>query len=362
MSKRKKAFGWFTKLDAGNVPLNNAVFNSGIGVQGTGQAMGEDLDTNQVTVLKKSTPYMLRNDGAVFECKSYHPYICNIYNNKDDLESLVNERIDEVRWFLNHTNNESTKSYIKILIKSSVTLGLNYLTTTDKLAHDFDISESTYACSDLNELISILEWLSGEVNQEFCRFRTSNLKFGGDSGDIYFRISSIGFNWFDFIQDIVESNKDLLTTITICRDNAARDCSQGECYSINGKLIDHLPVNEFINLPGKPLIETFTCKFSGLTDAYKRLQERSTLDDAYPKQHPRNLISMYKQQIQESIPFDLKYVLIKSRSQIKEEWDLNNEEYADDNGLFTLEELNSDTFMDDVQEDCNIWSALDKID
>lgn len=48
MSKRKKAFGWFTKLDAGNVPVNNAIFNSGIGAQGTGQAMGEEVDPESV--------------------------------------------------------------------------------------------------------------------------------------------------------------------------------------------------------------------------------------------------------------------------------------------------------------------------
>lgn len=41
--KKQEGQGWFVKYDAGNVPLNNAIFNSGIGAQGTGQAMGEEL-------------------------------------------------------------------------------------------------------------------------------------------------------------------------------------------------------------------------------------------------------------------------------------------------------------------------------
>ena len=58
---------------------------------------------------------------------------------------------------------------------------------------NFNITDKTYSCKG-NELYSILEQVSNDVNQEFCRVRTSNLKIGGDSNEIYFRISSNGFN------------------------------------------------------------------------------------------------------------------------------------------------------------------------
>ena len=67
--------------------------------------LNKKLRFTLVEELTTATPYMIRNDGAVYKCKSYHPYICNIYDDENDLTSLVDERLDELLWFYNNSNN-----------------------------------------------------------------------------------------------------------------------------------------------------------------------------------------------------------------------------------------------------------------
>ena len=270
-------------------------------------------------ILQKSMPYMLRNDGELFECGKYHPYICNIYDIKNDLESLVNERIDELYWFFNHTNNKEIKEYIQVIIKSACDLQIEYINNIDYLYKIFKINNSIYCCADEKELYSILEWTNAETNQEFCRVRTSNIKFGGNSEDIYFRISSIGFNWFPLIWNTVYKNKECITTITISRDGSARDFNQKECYKIKGLQIDHLPIEQFLMLTGNPILENFSTSLPILAKAYPILKSGKTLSEAYPNQHPRTIIGFYRRQIQEELLFDLNNILMSNDlSQLKE--------------------------------------------
>lgn len=279
-----------------------------------------ELNENlQIQTLQKATPYMLRNDGELFECDKYHPYICNIYDIKNDLESLINERIDELYWFFNHTNNKEIKEYIQIIVKSSCKFQLVYLDTLENLYSKFKVVEDTYSCVDEKELYSILEWTNAETNQEFCRVRTSNIKFGGNSNDIYFRISSIGFNWFPLIWNIVYKNREYITTITISRDGSVRDFNQKECYKIKGLQIDHLPIEQFLMLTGNPILENFSTSLPILAKAYPTLKLGKALSEAYPNQHPRTIIGYYRRQIKEELSFDLNNILMSNdSSQLKE--------------------------------------------
>ncbi len=128
---------------------------------------------------------MLRNDGKLFECNltygNYHPYILQVYDDKNDIESLVLDRLSELQWFYDHTKNQKTKEYIGIIYKSLT--GYN----------EFGATDNTYIVKD-DELKQFVIALNDEVNNEFCRVRTSNVKYGGNNNDIYFRISSVGFN------------------------------------------------------------------------------------------------------------------------------------------------------------------------
>lgn len=114
--KKKPAQGWFVKYDAGNVPLNNAIFNSGVGAQGTGQAMGEELDAEDnktlgiykligTTPQSRNLPYYYISDNLqnitqlldkLSKGKNRWKLICNIKSYDEDTDSYF--YIDVPNW------------------------------------------------------------------------------------------------------------------------------------------------------------------------------------------------------------------------------------------------------------------------
>lgn len=225
MSKRKKAFGWFTKLDAGNVPVNNAIFNSGIGAQGTGQAMGEGYVEEPIDGwLNVDTLYHA----------TYEPYLDEIKKS-----GFIKPGIHKF-WGISDT------SYIY-------------------LSKDYD-----NAISYAKEADNVPEAYLDQI----------------------------------VVLEIDPTKLDL--------DNLNADANQ--VYDYEEKLIED-------------------------PDTWIELQ--------YEGEIPVSAIKRV-----------IKPGLAEEKDIIEE----LKEEYAEDNGLYTEEELNSDTFMDDVQEDCNIWSALNKVD
>ena len=265
-----------------------------------------------VIYLKKATPYMLRNDGKLFSCGAYHPYICNIYDIKNDIESLVNERIEELYWFFTHTQNKTARDYTQIIIKSAQKQNLIIMHRLADVRVKFALTEDTYLCADFIELESFVNCLNDEMNQEFCRVRVSDRKYGGDSGDIYFRISSVGFNWFDYIWDVVYQNRNNISSVTVVRDGGARDYTEStEFYKINNIRLDHLPLNDFITLPGNPYIESFRCARVLINNAAKQLSEGKFICESYPQSHPRYLHGFYMGQLNEQYKYDLNNILHK---------------------------------------------------
>lgn len=260
----------------------------------------EPTNSNNINEsLKKATPYMLRNDGKLFECNlkygNYHPYILQVYDDKNDIDSLVLDRLDELKWFYDHTKNQKTKEYIGIIYKSLT--GYN----------EFGATDNTYIVKD-DELKQFVIALNDEVNNEFCRVRTSNVKYGGNNNDIYFRISSVGFNWFPIIWDLVAKNKDI-ETVTIARDGKARDYSQGECYKINGQEMNHIPRDEFLSIGGNPIIEKFNFDISSMNIALDRLSQGKSLDESLPDIHPRYMNSYFRAIKKEQLKNDMNMVL-----------------------------------------------------
>lgn len=265
--------------------------------------------------LHKATPYMLRNDGQVFECKGWHPYISNIYDSREDnLNSLINERLWELEWYYDNSLNNNVKENIKILVNTCCNKDINFEKNKDELFNKFNVDENTYVCRDDNELYSILENLNNETNQEFCKVRTSNVKFGGNSNDIYFRISSVGFNWFDLIWKFVMNNSKDISSVTISRDTRVRDFSQGECYKIKGKEINHMPTDEFLTLEGNPVIEKFNSSLNIINKALPKLKEGKSLNESYPNLHPKDINGFFKKQIKEELDWDINNILQPSEN------------------------------------------------
>ena len=300
--------------------------------------------------LHKATPYMLRNDGQVFECKGWHPYISNVYDNREDnLDSLINERLWELEWYYNNTLSENTKNLIRILINSCCNKQLN-LTDEQKLKDMFNVSDDTYICRDDNELYSILENLNNETNQEFCKVRTSDIKFGGNSNDIYFRISSIGFNWFDLIWKFVMKNSNDISSVTISRDTRVRDFSQGECYKIKGKEINHMPTEEFLTLSGNPVLENYKCKLNIINKAIPKLKTGKSLNESYPNLHPKDINGFYNRQVKEELDWDINNILQPS--------DVHTIEDKGDYRLHTFKGEYSDQYVEEYKTLKGIMSRV----
>ena len=170
------------------------------------------------------TPYMLRNDGELLTCGDLHPYIkmSNSASFETNLNTL-NSHPEFLDWFYDNTLNEEVRTLI----------------TEYKECKD----------DEKEELMNLLNDLT---NQEFCRVRTSNykVKYGGDNGQIYFRISSVGFNWFDLIWNVVNKFSKDIKEVTVIKDKQTFGGKEFDYY------YNHLPTDEFLTLKGNPIIES----------------------------------------------------------------------------------------------------------
>lgn len=188
----------------------------------------QDPDTARKVLkeaLDSNTPYMLRKDGALLPCGEAHPYIKYYFEWSDEknIEELL-KHPESLEWYYNNTLDNNVKQLI------------------DKFKSEKDVD----TFNKLNDLL----------NNEFCRVRTSNMKYkyGGDNGEIYFRISSTGFNWFDLIWKVVLDNKDYITNVTILKDQQTFG-KQFDYYEHKGKKLKHIPIADFLTLSGNPIIE-----------------------------------------------------------------------------------------------------------
>ena len=236
--------------------------------------------------LQKATPYMLRNDGILLKNDLMHPYI--IYNKEVDpqesLRILFTKNRWMIEWFYNNTRYEDTRKLIEELIKSLLIANVEYI-DIDWVEEKFNISEKTNYSTKEVDYVELLEDINNRVNQEFLRIRTSNLKYGGDNGDLYCRISSNNFNWYPLISELIIKNMSFVETITITNDPQAFG-NKLKTYKVKGQLIDHLPAKEFITLKGNPIIEKYQWG-SILNDATKSFSKGNSLEEVFYGIHPR---------------------------------------------------------------------------
>lgn len=238
--------------------------------------------------LQTATPYMLRNDGKLLECCDIHPYIKYHYenSNKQEVYTLFTENWEYFIWFYNNTNNDTTRKNLKQLIIED---NFSHFISDEEgdIAFLGPISESDWWHLTEEEFYDLYELCNNECNQEFCRVRTSSMRYGGTSGDIYFRISSVGFDWFNLIWKVVYDNRDFITTVTVCTDTQSRG-GRAEPYRHGSVVIDRLPVQEFITLSGNPVLEELDFFIERL------LASGLSLDESFDL-HPRKVNQIVKQ-------------------------------------------------------------------
>lgn len=254
--------------------------------------------------LDKATPYMLRNDGDIQSVSPLHPYIKYGYESgKDALPKLCDTRFAALEWFYNNTLKHSTKNLIEVLAYYLRAKGL----ISENKAHIFNIPKDEYVLKD-EEAYGVIEELTADTNQEFCRFRTSSLLLGGASNEIYFRISSIRFNWFDLIWELVYKHRDFVSDVTICKDSNTFG-GRYTCYHVGSQEIKHLPTKEFIMLSGNPVIERLSSSCSAISTANNELQLGKTISEAYSYLHPVHAVNFYNKQVCEVLDTDMMSIL-----------------------------------------------------
>lgn len=264
--------------------------------------------------LNKATPYMLRNDGDLQDVSPLHPYIKYGHETVERaLKALADTRLRSLEWFYQNTQSQDTKQLIGSVVA--------YLIDTGKIGP----SRGEF-CGDLvdvyhpkdEDIAGFVEELAANTNQEFCRIRTSNLLFRGNSDDIYFRISSIRFNWFDLIWSLVYKYRNNIGTVTVCKDSNTFG-GKYDPYKVGGVALDHLSTTEFLTLSGNPVVEDLQSETEAITEANKALKAGQLISEAYDSQlHPTHVSSFYKTQVDEVLQEDLEHLLTKTTEQEEE--------------------------------------------
>lgn len=238
--------------------------------------------------LKKSTPYMLRNDGELLECGDMHPYIKYIIQEPNDKQiiDLFTLYPEFLYWFYCNTNHKSIKEDINNFV--SIVMNNNFYNFNDSVIADlkdkYNVSDFTAKQFDLEKLFLAI---NDETNQEFCKVRTSALKYGGSDRSIYFRIGSTDFNWFNIIWDVVYRYKDLIDFVNICTDTQSTG-RPIKWYNHNGKFMQNIPTSEFITLSGNPIFER------NYTDLVKcKLYEGLSLRESFGEVHPGHIHNIF---------------------------------------------------------------------
>ena len=259
--------------------------------------------------LKKATPYMLRNDGELIECSPMHPYIRHVYDSDEKcLNKLSTNRLWCLKWFFENTQKEVTRKNIKIVVK--------YLVYNNKVSDEnlntFEIGDGTYLSSD-DEIFDFIDIVKNDTNQEFLRVRTSNMLFGGNNNSIYFRISSVGYNWFDLIWNLIYRYRKGISDITVVKDSNTFG-GKFTNYIVDGNNITNMPTDEFITLSGNPIIENINRgNIEAINEAIKCFNRGDVVSDAFIYLHPRYANGYYDRIVEDFLEEDISSLLRKTK-------------------------------------------------
>lgn len=229
-----------------------------------------------------NTAWMLRQDGLSVPCKVH------LYSMHD--EDLSSEA--EVSSFLIHTKSEDLSicyqaldAWMAMLIQDdipydaddnkicelikekiqSLPYHLAFMLPVDEY---ITIHQNQENYSDVDELYEFLDQIQEQpafdnlqsavrqsLNQQFCRVRFGG-KYDTENGnsEIWFRISSVGYNWSNTIYQFVSDMKRSLGIeyITVCRDYESDNGEiegQAEYFytAKDGRVYHHMPIDEFMS-------------------------------------------------------------------------------------------------------------------
>lgn len=202
--------------------------------------------------------WMIRNDGKSFRMQQH------VYGSKEEVE----ETLMAAEWLYDATNSQHTRTSIINLI-ASWSHSLNpdkdivetiHVTIDSRpykfLTHDFinRIADHIRHGAVQEDFMSLNDHVVDELNQEFLRARYGGM-YNSTVGnrEMVFRVSSVHFNWFNIIFSFVYDRKKSISSVTVVKDEEATGFD--DVYSHRGYKMYQMPVNEFIELPGNPVVE-----------------------------------------------------------------------------------------------------------
>lgn len=239
--------------------------------------------------------YMLRDDGVVLDSGARHPYILCHHDDKieENLKALFLYNKNWYIWLYENTRHEETRERLKYIITlfadallahNEPLFGIS-IDNIDYLIDYFGIKKTDISNVSIDYLKSILKDLFEEVNflvnQEFLRFRLSSpIAYIGNYNDIYFRVSSFDFDWFPYIWNVVNENRNMIDTVTIMYDKQSGkvEGSSDKYYVLGGRLIKKLPTDEFLTLKGNPIVEE-----TNIFDGFEKNDVRYNIESWFAK-------------------------------------------------------------------------------
>ena len=252
--------------------------------------------------------YMIRNDKKVFQMKQH------VYGGgSEDYE----ETCFAAEWLYKHTQYSKVKqdcldfiaAYGDFMCTSDIAFGKEESTGEERkdyllslihrvpyrfLSEDFVKSLDPAQLSNLVDIDDYNRLVNEELNQEFLRARYGGMYNSQNfSKEMVFRVSSKGFNWFDIIWEFVYDNRNSIDCVTIVRDEEST--GKSDVYSYRGEKFSAMPIDEFINLSGRPVVESIKKKHPYVLSSRSASEQRQNLG--------RYLERWYRQRYHEPLTF-----------------------------------------------------------
>ena len=208
-----------------------------------------------------ATAWMLRNDGKLF------PVDHHIYADPEDTDDILRA----AQWLYLNTGCVQVRMIIARMYALWAWKRKPRATALDTLVKYASENEGFFPDKSFIEgqLGSALETMdhreklhpSGEDVDDYCSFALMwlnqeylRVRYGGmydsEKGckDIIFRISSVGFDWYPYIQGFVGTTRLDIDTVTIVRDAESTGAGNAAYRALDGKhLYNRMPGREFLD-------------------------------------------------------------------------------------------------------------------
>ena len=157
--------------------------------------------------------------------------------------------VDKFEWRIQNTRSERLLQIIK-------DRPYRFISSNFVFKHSEEINEA-----DKVDRISARELVVNELNQEFLRARFGGMyNTNSNSSEMVFRISSVGFNWYNIIWQFVYERRNNIRSVAIVRDEEATDY----VYTSNsGDRYWMMLIKDFIEESVNPVVETNLTTITG---------------------------------------------------------------------------------------------------